>query len=174
MSRSVRTFLFNWFLGVPGSLVQLTGWLLLVCSMREITLKGTNLGFPWVAVAPLSLLVFLTGRLMDLACDFLTGALRMPENKKPWVISLIYPLGVQIMLAGVASQFIAFPPLLLGEDRAGMVRCGAVSVIFIAAAITTQVYGDRFRKRVRREWEEQWQGTRDHDTSAPADADPED
>jgi len=138
--------LFSWCLGVPGTFVQIIGWFFLVVSIGEASKGSTKSGLVLAAGVLLSLVVFLIGRLMSLASDFLTGILTLPENKKPLAISLAYQISVQLLLAGIFSQAVVFLSSAARQDHAGMLRSGSVCAIFTCGAIVTQICSDRFRR----------------------------
>lgn len=154
MTQGVRNWLFIWFLGVPGTFVQITGWFFLVVSMGEVTTGSTDSSLLLTASLLLSLAVFLIGRLMSLASAFLTGTLTIPESKRPFAISLIFQLSVQILVAAILSQVVAFLLSAAKGDHAAMLRSGSACGIFVSSAIVTQISSDRFREKVQREGKE--------------------
>lgn len=83
MNQDRRHSLFHWLLGVPGTLVQITGWFLVLLSLGKISEGADTPPLLLAAAFILSIATFLVGRLMSLACDLLTGTLTVPENKRP-------------------------------------------------------------------------------------------
>lgn len=163
MNQDRRHSLFNWLLGVPGTLVQITGWFLVLLSMGEI-FEGSNTPPLLLAAAfILSIATFLVGRLMSLACDLLTGSLAIPEKKRSFVVSLIYQLSVQLLLAAMVAQLIVLMRALATSNQALIMRSVPVLVLIVVATVATQVSSDRFRKKVRREWEELRSASQDDD-----------
>lgn len=154
MNDKLRTFLFRWCLSVPGTLVQIVAWLFLVGAMSEISFKALKPDLVSVLAVLLALAAFVVGRLMDLACGLLTGTIRLPENKKTWILSQAYPLGVWICLAGLLSQVVSLLHFLGKHDRVASIGSGAALLFFIATSIAVEIADSRLQKRIRREWKE--------------------
>jgi len=165
MNDRLRSFLFNGCLGVPGSLLQIVAWFFLISAMGEVSSRGSALDLLSALAVPVVLAAFLIGRLMVLARDLLTGALRVPQNKRAWILSLINPIAVWIFLAGIISQVVVLCSSFAKDNHAASFRSGATLLAFMAASIAVQISDDRLQKRIRQEWKEQWTGRPDKEGS---------
>lgn len=78
------------------------------------------------------------------------------------MVSLIYQLSVQLLLAAMVAQLIVLMRALATSNQALIMKSVPVLVLLVASTIATQICSDRFRKKVRREWEELQSASRDN------------